>query len=356
MSELLLKRIDEAKSTAVAASRAVRDLQQQLRGRTDADRREEHRQNFVRHCLIRLVADRPADFASTAVERYPRLVHRAVAGPAMTTVPGWAQELVSDDVVGFMLSGRAPSLLARLAELAFTVSGPAKVPVAGNETNGGWVGEAMGIPVIRAALSSLPITPKKMAAISVFTAEVRKRSTPEIEQIVDALMRQSINKIVDAALVDAAPASATRPAGIRNGVAAIPAGSSMVADLQALAGAVLNAGGESIAYLTNPQQSLAVSLSGGSLADTPILASPAVPAGTVIAVDVLSFAAMIGAAQILPSDETTLALVDDPSADLMANSPVASVLQQDMTALRCLLDAAWGIAGGRIAWTESVTW
>ncbi len=75
-------------------------------GRTDADQREEHRQAFVRHRLIRLVADGPADFASTAVERYPRLVQRVVAGPATTSLPSWAAELTAPNVVGFMLSGR----------------------------------------------------------------------------------------------------------------------------------------------------------------------------------------------------------------------------------------------------------
>jgi hypothetical protein len=353
--ELAVRRADEAKQVAVGASRAVRDLQQQVRGRTDADRRQEHRQNFVRHALVRLCMDKSSDVASTAAVRYPRLVSRAAVSPATSTTPGWAAELTAVDTVGFLMSGLAPSLLARLAALALNVTGPAKVPVdTGSETNGAWIGEGQAIPVVRAAISSMPILPRKVAAISVFSGELKRRSNPEVEAILDVVMRRSLNKLIDTALADDQPASTTRSAGLRNGVAATPAGTSMAADLAALAGAVIAAGGESIAFLVSPLQSLAIGLAAGSL-DYPVLASPHVPPGTVIAVDPTAVATMIGAALVQPSDESTLMLTDDATADLMAGGvPVQSMLQADLVSLRAIVDCAWGSA--RTAWMEGVTW
>lgn len=215
----------------------------------------------------------------------------------------------------------------------------------------------MGVPVVKAAaLATLPVATFKLMAISCFSGELARRTNGEIERVIETAVRRNLNKLLDRSLVDDQPASSVRPAGLRYGVAAIPAGESMTSDLQALMRSVLDAGGESIAYICNPLQALSLSLAAGTL-DAPVLASPHVPPGMVLAVDPDSIATIVGAAAVEKSSETSLMLRDDPDADLMAGVQVQSMLQTDLVALRVnLTGASWGAVPGRVSWMESVGW
>ncbi len=340
------------------------EIKQSVVGLYRLDRGSDHAQRrtpppgpsaFTRHAVLRLCGNYKED----PVDAYGRLYSsKAVTNPAMTTVPGWAAELTSSDIVTFLAAGPTPALYTRLAALGTTVSlaGSLSIPYpAAGAPSGGWIQEGAPVPVISAAITALKLTPRKVASISVFSDELRRRSTPEIERVVEQIMRANLSRIIDATLVSDQPSDVTRPAGLRFGIAALPAGTSMTADLAALACAVLAAGGTSVAFLVNPVQGLYFGTLPGDLG-APVLASPEVPAGTVIALDPTAFVSGIGDPRITRSNDTTLALLDNPSGSLMATPPVASLLQQDLSALRVIFDASWGLAGGRLAWMEDVTW
>ena len=87
--------------------------------------------------------------------------------------------------------------------------------------NAGFVGEGQPIPVRQLADTAAQLLPHKLAAIGVLTREMVESSNAEA-LIGDALMRAA-GRMLDEVLFDANPESAARPAGLRNGVAALTA-------------------------------------------------------------------------------------------------------------------------------------
>ncbi|HEV2901125.1 MAG TPA: phage major capsid protein [Pseudaminobacter sp.] len=359
--ELAVRRADEAKQTAVAASRGLRDLQREVRSRDDPDRQQrELADRFVKHAVVKLVARNGEDTGEVFAQRYPRLVEKSVTNPAMTTVPGWAAELIpAETSIAFLSAQPGASLLARLGALSQSVTKLTRIVYDANptEVSGAWIGEGQSIPLAKRVLASRPLEASKLISISVFSNELLRRSTIQIEITIAAILRQSLNKLIDRSLTDDQPPSAVRPGGLRYGIPPIAAGASMTEDLQALVRAILDAGGENIVFCVNPLQALAIGLSGGSI-DMPVLSSVNIAPGMILAVDAGSFAAWLNAASIEKSSESTLMLLDDPppTGSLMDSPPVVSTLQQDLVGLRVSVDCGWGIAGGRVAWLEDAQW
>ncbi|MFZ9899686.1 MAG: hypothetical protein ACO3F5_09635, partial [Gemmatimonadaceae bacterium] len=97
-----------------------------------------------------------------------------VVNPAMTSVSGWAQELVQSDIQGFMDSLKTVSVAAALAarsqRLSFGGYGSITVPVrnalANTLTEPAWVGEAGAIPLTSFQFSSVTMNRYKLAAIT----------------------------------------------------------------------------------------------------------------------------------------------------------------------------------------------
>ena len=151
------------------------------------------------------------------------LVLRAATAPAMTTVTGWAAELVQTMVADGLRALGPASAGAQVLEqglvLSFeghgTISAPGLVVEYGNA---GFVGEGKPIPVRQLTTTASTLLPHKLAAIGVLTREMVESSNAEA-LIADALMRAA-GRMLDEVLFDANPQTVDRPAGLRNGVAA----------------------------------------------------------------------------------------------------------------------------------------
>ncbi|MEJ7011146.1 phage major capsid protein [Sinorhizobium meliloti] len=360
--ERVARQASEAKELAVHTSRALRDLRRGTKaGLSGRDR-------FVRHAVLRALATGRHGVTVEDIWR-ERYRERAAAGPAMMTVPTWAAELVPSDVGAFLADGAQPLALSRLAALGRTVSldgvGSLKVPYRPPLADvGGWVAEGSPIPVDDLSFGSFTLSPRKAAAVSIFTAELNKRATPDIETLIDGALRSDIANIVDAALVDDQPGSALRPPGLRFNVAAVTASTAtdplvaMRADLAKLAGEIVAGGGTSPAFVMNPQQ--AVSLGFVPSFTYPVIDTPTVPAGTVIAVDAPSFISGNGAAVVDASKDATIHEEDTTPQPIVAGgtaaSPTRSLWQTDSLACRVILEVAWGLPAGRSAWMGGVKW
>ena len=103
------------------------------------------------------------------------MITRASTAPAMTTVSGWAAELIATTIVQWV-EGLAPqSLFAQLASrslaLEFDQGSIVKVPgrSATPMVNGSFVGEGQPIPVRRINLNSVSLPAKKVGVISTFS-------------------------------------------------------------------------------------------------------------------------------------------------------------------------------------------
>jgi len=332
-------------------------------------------------------------------ERYPDeitgVVVRTAINPATTVFPTWAAELVETAVADFinllMPASLYAPLSARGSRFTFDRAGVIKIPArsASPTIAGAFVGEGAAIPVKRAGLTSVSLTPKKLGVISHFTRELAQHSTPSIEAIIRQAMAEDTAATVDSLLIDTQVATTIRPAGLRAGVsgttpsAAAP-NLAMIADLKALIGVLTAAnGGRDVVIMINPAQGLALSFvqtttgdfmfsgpgDAGQRLGVTFLQSTTVPAGMVIAVDAADFASAAGdSPEFDVSDQATIHEEDVAPLPIVGGTvqppvigsiaaPVRSLWQTASIGVRMLLDMNWAMRRtGMVAWMSPVVW
>jgi hypothetical protein len=155
------------------------------------------------------------------------LVVRAAQNPAMTNVPGWAQELVRESFGAFMdLLATSNSIVPRLPLQRFEFNAYGKITIPSRKRtstppNLAAAFRAEGAPIRVGAmtLQSAALTPKSMAVIGTYTNELFERSTPNIETVIREGMIMDTNEVLDAIFASTLPAG-PGPAGIYAGVVA----------------------------------------------------------------------------------------------------------------------------------------
>jgi HK97 family phage major capsid protein/HK97 family phage prohead protease len=322
---------------------------------------------------------------------YDRVVKTAVA-PADTTTSAWAGALVQTAIGDFfdllMPQSVYPGLSAKGGRFSFGRNGTISLPTrsATPTVAGSFVAEGAPIPVRKAGFTSVTLTPKKMAVITAMTREITERSTPQIEQLLRNAIQEDTSVAIDSVLLDATAASATRPAGLRNGIttAAGTAGggiAAVVADLKGILGSLITATNgnlRDVTFLMNPAQSLALSLIQNAGGDFPfaqdinqnrfqgysVIVSSTVPAGVVIALDAADFFSATGddprfdvsdQATLHMEDTTPLAIGTAGAPNTVA-APVQSMFQTDTLALRMILPMSWAMRRAVQVERTAVTW
>jgi HK97 family phage prohead protease/HK97 family phage major capsid protein len=320
------------------------------------------------------------------------LVLRAASAPALTTVPGWAQELARTTYTDLMPLLMPEAVMTRLAakgmSLSFGANGRIVIPNRNRTPSlaGSFVGEGLAIPVRQGSFSSQTLTPKKLAVITTWTREMDIHSIPAIEGILREAIQVDTSVAIDTVLLDNNAATAIRPAGLLNGVSNTTATTgggiaAFIGDITALVGALTtNTYGNvrSPVFLVNPTDMYRASLlqatntgifpfrdeiRGGSINNIPIIDSANVTAKTMIIVDAADFVvAGSEAPRMEMSDQATLHMEDTNPTDLVASpstvaAPQRSLFQTDSLALRMVLPLNWLVRrAGVVAYTSSVTW
>jgi HK97 family phage major capsid protein/HK97 family phage prohead protease len=322
------------------------------------------------------------------------LVLRAASAPAMTTVAGWAAELVQQIYTDFMSllmpDAILPQLSARGLTLNFGAAGRIIIPTRSRTPTiaGSFVGEGMAIPVRQGAFTSQTLTPKKVAVISTWTREMNDHSIPAIEGLLREAIQVDTSVAIDSVLLDANPATTIRPAGLLNGVAASTATAggglaALIGDIKLLEGALLAStygNLRSPVWLMNPGDLLSAAMASatntgifpfrdevaaGSLGTVPFIKSTTVPLKTMILIDAADFVVVGGEAPRLEiSDQATLHMEDTAPLDLVGPgspgvvaAPQRSLFQTDSLALRMVMPLNWvQRRAGTIAWLQNATW
>ena len=322
------------------------------------------------------------------------VVLRAASAPAMTTVVGWAAELVQQIYTDFMQLLVADAILPRLSAKGLTLNfgnaGRIIIPTRSRTPTiaGSFVGEGMAIPVRQGAFTSQTLTPKKVAVISVWTREMNDHSIPAIEGLLREAIQIDTTVAIDNVLLDANPATVIRPAGLLNGITVTPATAggglpALIGDIKTLIQALVVGTYGNVrqpAWLMNPGDVLSASLAsapntgifpfrdeikGGTLNTVPIIPSATVTPKTMILIDAADFVVVGGEAPRLElSDQATLHMEDTNPADLVGPgspgtvaAPQRSLFQTDSIALRMVMPLNWvQRRAGTIAYTTGVTW
>lgn len=148
-------------------------------------------------------------------------IEKAVLGT--TTDAGFAAPLVQQDTYkGDFLE------LLRNATIFDKLSGyrtvPFNVKINGQASGGtaSWVGEGAKKPLTNPTFDSVEIKEHKLAAITVYTQELLRRSDPAVDQLVLNDLISASKELIDATFLGTQAQTDVTPAGILNGVAAVP--------------------------------------------------------------------------------------------------------------------------------------
>jgi HK97 family phage prohead protease len=318
----------------------------------------------------------------------------AASAPAMTSVAGWAQELVAIVLGEFFKAliplAVFPKLSAKGTSFTFGRAGVIYLPMRNitPTVSGSFVGEGAPIPVRQGQFVTQQMVPKKMAVITTFTREIAEHSTPSIEGILRDALLEDTSIALDTVLLDTNPATAIRPAGILNGVAATAATAgggfnALIGDVKALTNALIVATRGNFrqpVWIMSPALALSASLtpttgaqalpfreevSRGFLMGIPIIESTTVPAGMLIIVDAADFAAVTGDdprfevsdQAVLHMEDTTPLAIGTPGTPPTVAAPTRSLWQTDTIGLRMIMPMNWTMRRPTsVAYTTAVTW
>jgi hypothetical protein len=229
---------------------------------------------------------------------------------------------------------------------------------------GNFVGESQPIPVRTLPLSTLSLSPFKLATIATFSNELARFSG--VQRIITQILTEAFALRLDTELLSSTTLSSTRPAGLQNGlspIAAATAGSeAMMTDIGALVGALATGGGGDPIFICSPKQAATLRAKVGPQFSYPILASKALAAGNVVAVEASGL--VFGFSPVPEFDVTShaaLHMEDATPAPLVTGTgptvatPVRSLWQTDCTAIRAILRLTWGLRGSGLVQTVTGT-
>jgi len=288
-------------------------------------------------------ATQPADLAGTAA-----LVRRLM--------PEFVQALASQSA--------AAKIFQDGLQLSFGRDGQISVPtLLGDPTLASFVQEGWPIPVVQGAVQPLTtITPKKLACVIVLTAEMVASSN--VEALVEDALFRSMALALDKVLLDSNVGDASRPAGLRAGIAAItpdPSPDSLAALINDISNLYLQVAPVSFGpplFITSLARSLTAQLLLPHGWDEIKHVGCVALRGTtdIMAVAPNSVVAVYGNdVEISSSRESSLQMESAPT-NLM-DGPTRSLFQTDCIAIRLKLPVTWALrTPGAVAWLTASHW
>lgn len=318
------------------------------------------------------------------------LLAKAAVPAATTGNAAWAGNLVSLEggVYGDFLEFLRPmTILGRFGQggIPSLRNVPFRTRLIG-QTSGGtaqWVGEGKAKPLTRWDYGVNSLSETKVAAIAVATEELLRRSSPAAEALLRDELARAVAERLDMDFINPAKAAVAdvSPAGILNGVTAIPSSGTSAddirADVSSLFGAFIagNNAPTSGVWIMRSTTALALSLmrnplgqsefpginmGGGTFEGLPVIVSQYVPAGVVALVNAQDiYLADEDGVQVAISGDASLEMDDAPSHD--SDTPTAaelvSMFQTNSIAIRCERVISWARRRPvSVAYLSGVTW
>ena len=209
------------------------------------------------------------------------------------------------------------------------------------------------------------LEPRKIGVLAAFTSEMI--AADSIEQFTTAAITEAAAALLDLKMFSTDAASAIAPAGILAGATSVTAssvaapwaiGSDVGALVQALA---VNGGGLEPVIIAAPAQAAALRMWKQESFYT-ILASVALPAGTVCAVESSSFVSGLdGVPRFEVRNGATLNFENATPGDIVSGgvpaTPVEDLFSTDAIGLKMIMRASWGMRNpAHVSIVEGVSW
>lgn len=264
---------------------------------------------------------------------------------------------------------------------------PFRVPLISetSESDAQWVGEGKGKPLTKFGVGRTELTPLKIATIAVQTMELIRDSSPSSDVLVRNSLAKAIAKRTDLSFIDpsSAASAGVRPGSVLNGVAATANSTATGADgvredVQAIIGAFVAANNPlqsgvwvmSATYalrlmmMLNPlgqREFPGITMQGGTFFELPVIVSNYLGdyVALVNAEDI--WFADEGGVDVAMSTEASLEMVDNPTQDSGAETPVdsemVSMFQTNSVAFRAERTLNWARRrSSAVAWMDNITW
>jgi hypothetical protein len=299
-----------------------------------------------------------------------QLVTRAVSAPAMTTVTGWAKELVhqvtADALAALGPASAGAQVLRDSMVLNFDGNGIISAPgLVASASNASFVAEGAPIPVRQLSTAAVQLLPYKLATIAVLTREMMESGNAE-RLIGDALVR-ACGAALDVVLFGSGAISAAQPAGLRNGIAALTASANADAfeagleDFTAVLNAVATVGGAGpYSLVMSPGRAAVLT---GRLYREPTAAYtvyPSAAAGNdIIAIaNAALVAAISGEPDVETANAATLHMESAPTVIVDGGTeavPQRGLFQTESIAVKVRWPVSWALRStSGVAWTTPV--
>jgi HK97 family phage major capsid protein len=303
-------------------------------------------------------------------------VVRAPIGVPETTTPGIGDVLVieHDDQSQLIDLLRNELTYPRLAGMRSVPlppnRGSVRIPRTTGAVAASWVEEGNSIPVSRPSMDTITISPYKLGVITLATRELLEKSSPAFEVILRDQMLRGVAEAVDTTFMSDLAGTAGSPAGIFDGLTAVAAAGTLPAAPTAaqavsylnsfkLAGMLANKGSANWTWVMHPSTLVGLmslrsaidtplfpELAAGQLQGFPVVSTTNFPVALPVAGD--KIIALVDASEIFfgLGDGIQLSTSDQAyiQSDSTPNSPPTggvSLFQQEMSAIRAVLDTTW---------------
>lgn len=301
------------------------------------------------------------------------VLSRGSVAAATTTQAGWAAELAHSAFRDYLVSLAPESAAARLIELGIAAKlGTERLAVYPVRTGGptalAWVAESGAIPVGVRPTGQVQVGPtRKLTSLVVWSHELDRKS--DASDVFQQMLREDVGTSLDAAYFSTSPGSSSAHAGLLAGLSPLSASTSggkaaMFADLFALITAVSAGGSGRVLIVVNPVLAALIPLVAPDN-KLEVLASAAVPANRVIAIDPL---ALLHATDQTPdidvASDTALHMenanptqISAPGTPNAVAAPVVSLYQTAQLAARVLFEVAFAKRrANAVAYIDGINW
>jgi hypothetical protein len=310
----------------------------------------------------------PGDSRAAAITR--------AAVPPFDTTSGSALSIAKVSPLLLVAPGAAASKLFDVA-LRFDLSGVStiSVPHAASHPVPLFVAEGAPLPVTQAATGTTTLGPtRKLTFALALTRELDEATPDSAATVLGRLLGEAAAKSLDVAVFGTSASSASQPAGLLYGVTALSASTASVVidaiseDLgtlaQAFSDAAINPDG--MVVITSPRSALALRMAlGYQVVPLPVLMSPSVAAGTVIAVIPEAVAsAYSGIPEIdvvrepsIHFEDTAPLAIGTPGSPPTVAAPTRSLWQQELIGVKLRMRCAWAsLQPGAVAFMTGTKW
>ena len=303
------------------------------------------------------------------------IVLKAASQPAaISGTSGWAASLAGIAIYDLVQTAASLSAAADIINrgLKLNMDGIAEYRVPGRVLNaaaaGQWIGEGLAAPVRALSFANdAVLRPRKLQVLTTYSRESAEHSN--IEAIVRQTLGEATGLALDLQMFSADPGDATKPPGLFTGVTPITAtagggSNALSGDLGNLFAALAaHSGGKTAVIIAALPQAVKLKLTAGPKFDYDIIASTALPTGTVAVLEIASFVSGFGStAEFNTTKVGALHMEDTTPADIVSAggtvaAPVKSLYQTVAIGLKTRLWATWGLrAAGHAQWIQGVTW